>query len=111
MAAIEEKSQDHVQVVIRIRPPLPRELSNSLGVPFKKVVKACQKQVTISESINLLDLNANNKNAYTFDRVYDEDSTQKEVYDTTARKVVSSCLEGYNATIFAYGQTGKYIFL
>lgn len=43
---------------------------------------------------------------FVFDYVYDQTSTQKKVYDTTARTVVDSALQGYNATIFAYGQTG-----
>lgn len=43
---------------------------------------------------------------FTFDYVYDQDSTQQQVYDNTARSVVDSSLQGYNATIFAYGQTG-----
>lgn len=29
-----------------------------------------------------------------------------QVFETTARGVVDSALQGYNATIFAYGQTG-----
>ncbi|KAF4661162.1 hypothetical protein FOZ61_003475 [Perkinsus olseni] len=37
---------------------------------------------------------------------YNEDSTQPEVYERTARKAVRSVLQGYNATILAYGQTG-----
>jgi len=44
--------------------------------------------------------------SFLFDYVYDQHSTQKKVYDTTARPVVDSALTGYNATIFAYGQTG-----
>lgn len=43
---------------------------------------------------------------WTFDAVYDDSSTQQQVYDETCRPVVDSVLEGYNATIFAYGQTG-----
>lgn len=41
-----------------------------------------------------------------FDYVYDLYCSQEKVYDTTARSVVDSALQGYNATIFAYGQTG-----
>ena len=33
-------------------------------------------------------------------------STQKEVYEKTAYQSVKNILEGYNSTIFAYGQTG-----
>ena len=47
-----------------------------------------------------------NEHEYTFDHVYDQNSTQEEVYEQTAKGVINSCLEGYNATLFAYGQTG-----
>lgn len=40
---------------------------------------------------------------YSFDQVYDMDATQERVYDTTAKQAVLSVLEGYNATILAYG--------
>jgi len=43
---------------------------------------------------------------FTFDYVFDIDSSQEEVYNNTARAAVNSILEGYNSTIFAYGQTG-----
>jgi hypothetical protein len=43
---------------------------------------------------------------FTFDNVFDMDSSQQEVYETTAKPAVISILEGYNSTIFAYGQTG-----
>lgn len=44
--------------------------------------------------------------SFTFDLAFDWNVTQKEVYDHVARPVVLSCMEGYNGTIFAYGQTG-----
>jgi kinesin family protein 3/17 len=43
---------------------------------------------------------------FTFDHVYDQNCDQAKVYATTAKSVVDSSLQGYNATIFAYGQTG-----
>ncbi|KAF1794056.1 P-loop containing nucleoside triphosphate hydrolase [Phytophthora cactorum] len=43
---------------------------------------------------------------FSFDHVYDQQCTQSTVYENTAKAVVESSLEGYNATIFAYGQTG-----
>lgn len=42
--------------------------------------------------------------SFTFDYVFDESSNQMEVYEHTAKPAVMSILEGYNATIFAYGQ-------
>lgn len=43
---------------------------------------------------------------FTFDYAYGKTSTQKQVYDQCASGIVASVLEGYNGTIFAYGQTG-----
>lgn len=44
--------------------------------------------------------------AFKFDYAYNEDSTQAFVYENTAKQAVMSSLEGYNATLLAYGQTG-----
>jgi kinesin family protein 3/17 len=38
--------------------------------------------------------------------VFDDKSIQEHVYEKTAFKLVENVLEGYNGTIFAYGQTG-----
>jgi kinesin family protein 5 len=35
------------------------------------------------------------------------DSTQKMVYDVAAKPIIDSVLEGFNGTIFAYGQTSS----
>merc|ERR1712212_561660 len=42
----------------------------------------------------------------TFDAVYDWNSKQKDLYEETFSELVESVLNGYNGTIFAYGQTG-----
>ncbi len=52
----------------------------------------------------VLDLYSSHR--FTFDHVYDERATQAEVYEHTAKSAVMSALQGYNATIIAYGQTG-----
>ena len=43
---------------------------------------------------------------FAFDRVFDENTTQGEVYEATTRGLLDSVLDGYNATVFAYGATG-----
>lgn len=43
---------------------------------------------------------------FTFDQTYGPGCTQREIYDKTASPIVDSVLEGFNGTIFAYGQTG-----
>ncbi|KAF2006324.1 kinesin-domain-containing protein [Amniculicola lignicola CBS 123094] len=41
-----------------------------------------------------------------FDRVFDENTTQGDVYEATTKPLLDSVLDGYNATVFAYGATG-----
>lgn len=43
---------------------------------------------------------------FVFDRLFDEDASQKDVYTNTTRPLLDSVLDGYNATVFAYGATG-----
>lgn len=43
---------------------------------------------------------------WTFDLVYDWTASQKNIYMDTAHPIILNVLEGYNGTIFAYGQTG-----
>lgn len=98
-----------------MRPPLQRELNNE--IPFRNVVSIDEREqcITVSENLDaVLDSEGNllaNPGPYTtysfmFDYCYDIYSNQAKVYDTTARSVVDNALQGYNATIFAYGQTG-----
>ncbi|XP_014651342.1 PREDICTED: kinesin-like protein KIF21A [Ceratotherium simum simum] len=44
--------------------------------------------------------------AFTFDYVFDIDSQQEQIYAQCIEKLIEGCFEGYNATVFAYGQTG-----
>ncbi|XP_005736608.1 kinesin family member 3Cb [Pundamilia nyererei] len=43
---------------------------------------------------------------FTFDSVYGWNSKQSDIYDDAVRPLVESVLQGFNGTIFAYGQTG-----
>ncbi|KAF2748500.1 kinesin family protein-like protein [Sporormia fimetaria CBS 119925] len=43
---------------------------------------------------------------FAFDRVFDENTTQSDVYEATTKGLLDSVFEGYNATVFAYGATG-----
>ena len=43
---------------------------------------------------------------FTFDSVFPPNTEQERIYKATAAPICDSVLEGYNGTIFAYGQTG-----
>lgn len=94
---------------------MPRELSGE--IEFKNIVAVDEREqlITVSENLDaVLDENGQllanpgpfSTHTFVFDHVYDQTSSQKKVFETTARGVVDSALQGYNATIFAYGQTG-----
>ncbi|XP_018422283.1 PREDICTED: kinesin heavy chain isoform X1 [Nanorana parkeri] len=44
---------------------------------------------------------------YVFDKVLPPNSTQEQVYNACAKQIVKDVLDGYNGTIFAYGQTSS----
>ncbi|CAM9895278.1 unnamed protein product, partial [Hapterophycus canaliculatus] len=108
-------ASSNFKVVIRVRPPLPREVDGERM--FQNIVSVDRDEhvITISENLNaVLDDDGSvvsaggpySTHAFTFDHVYDVSASQRKVYDTTAMEVVDSSLQGYNATVFAYGQTG-----
>ncbi|KAF8901672.1 kinesin-like protein [Gymnopilus junonius] len=43
---------------------------------------------------------------FMFDRVFGHEARQQEVYEATAQPLLRGLLDGYNATVFAYGATG-----
>lgn len=44
---------------------------------------------------------------FQFNGIFDDSTTQEQIFDGVARRVVDNVLNGYNGTIFAYGQTGS----
>ena len=44
---------------------------------------------------------------FKFSRVFDQDASQEEVFDHVACHMTDAFLDGYNGTIFAYGQTSS----
>ena len=43
---------------------------------------------------------------FAFDRIFDDNTSQTDVYEGTTKNLLDSVLDGYNATVFAYGATG-----
>uniref|UniRef100_A0A2K5DSS8 Centromere-associated protein E n=1 Tax=Aotus nancymaae TaxID=37293 RepID=A0A2K5DSS8_AOTNA len=45
--------------------------------------------------------------SFNFDRVFHSNETTKNVYEELAAPIIDSAIQGYNGTIFAYGQTAS----
>uniref|UniRef100_A0A671MNT2 Kinesin motor domain-containing protein n=1 Tax=Sinocyclocheilus anshuiensis TaxID=1608454 RepID=A0A671MNT2_9TELE len=91
---------DNVKVVVRCRPLNEKEKM----MAHKQAVAVDEIRGTIT--VNKLDMTSEPPKTFTFDTVFGPDSKQLDVYNLTARPIIDSVLEGYNGTIFAYGQTG-----
>ena len=53
-----------------------------------------------------LDSNNGDRKTFNFDFVGHEGIDQKTIFNYIAKPIADSRLQGYNGTIFAYGQTG-----
>jgi kinesin family protein 3/17 len=64
--------------------------------------------VEVDEQNNTVSVTSQKSDTKTFqfDYVYPMDTTQRRVYDEVAFPIVDSIFQGYNGTVFAYGQTG-----
>ena len=86
-----------VKVAIRVRPMNKHEIEQKS--------KLCVEVDTVNNTVSVIS-DKNNAKTFPFDYVYPMDSTQREVYDQVAFPIVDSIFQGYNGTVFAYGQTG-----
>lgn len=89
---------EHVRVVVRVRPLNKREIDAG----YQKVTQINSE----CKQISLLKPETDVVKTFIFDHIFLEDCTQTEVYCKTTRPVVEKVLQGYNGTVFAYGQTG-----
>ncbi|XP_037701765.1 kinesin-like protein KIF21A isoform X15 [Choloepus didactylus] len=85
--------ESSVRVAVRIRPQLAKEKIE--GCHICTSVTPGEPQVFLGKD-----------KAFTFDYVFDIDSQQDQIYIQCIEKLIEGCFEGYNATVFAYGQTG-----
>jgi kinesin family protein 3/17 len=96
------RNDECVQVIVRCRPLFGKELAEGrqrivdMDTSRGEVVLKNPKASHPSEA----------ERKFTFDRIFDWECTQREVYDGAAARIVDAAIEGYNGTVFCYGQTG-----
>ncbi|KAK2964318.1 putative Kinesin-II 95 kDa subunit [Blattamonas nauphoetae] len=98
-----EGKEDNVQVVVRCRPLSQKEVDAKY--------KMCVHMNRATGSIRIVrpkdsQSSGEPEHTYTFDHIYPPDATQSSIYDETCRRIINSVMDGFNGTIFAYGQTG-----
>ncbi|XP_041044107.1 kinesin-like protein KIF3C [Carcharodon carcharias] len=92
---------ESVKVVVRCRPMNGKEEAAACDRIVDMDVKLGQVSIQNPKTIP-----TEIPKTFTFDAVYDSSSKQSDLYDETVRPLVDSVLQGFNGTVFAYGQTG-----
>lgn len=105
-----------MRVYVRVRPENEREVRGDC----RKVVEPIDDQLCVFDPVFEEEQyfyrgkvykepgRKQNKNIqFHFDRVFDEESSNVDVYEAVTKKFITSFLEGYNCAVFAYGATGS----
>ncbi|GAV71394.1 Kinesin domain-containing protein [Cephalotus follicularis] len=90
----------NVQVLLRCRPLSEDEIR--VHTPVVISCNETRREVLAIQNI----ANKQIDRTFLFDKVFGPTSQQKDLYDQSVSPIVFEVLEGYNCTIFAYGQTG-----
>ena len=108
MSVTEENLCHHMKVVVRVRPENAKEKASG----FHKVVHVVDKHILVfdpkqeeisffhgKKTMNRDITKRQNKDLkFVFDAVFDENSTQLEVFEHTTKPILRSFLNGYNCT-------------
>lgn len=106
---------DKIKVAVRVRPFSRREIA--LGTPC--VVKMTSNQTILHPPPNISSMSSDNvkerkePKTFAFDHCFNslnfngDYASQEKVFQCLGRDILDNAFQGYNACIFAYGQTGK----
>lgn len=99
--------EQNLTVALRIR-PLNEDESNLGATRIAHKVQA--KMVVLMDPMedpdDILRANRSREKQFVFDYTFDSNATQEDVYKNTTRSLLPNIINGYNATVFAYGATG-----
>ncbi|GLT89628.1 hypothetical protein SLE2022_076050 [Rubroshorea leprosula] len=90
----------NVQVLLRCR-PLSEDEQRS-NVPRVISCNEHKREVTVLQHV----ANKQVDRIFTFDKVFGPKAQQRTIYDQAIVPIVNEVLDGFNCTVFAYGQTG-----
>jgi len=88
----------NIQVFVRVRPLNQSERDQGSWAVLNTVGP---REVEVQEKPN----NSLTKK-FNFDRVFGPKTSQEDVYKTVVGRLINEVTQGYNCTVFAYGQTG-----
>jgi centromeric protein E len=99
-------AEESICVAIRVRPLNGREKIQGQRSIWRTLPEHDSITLITPEGNPLPDRSANHT-FFTYDKVFDEAASTRELYQAVCAPIVSSVVEGFNGTIFAYGQTSS----
>ncbi|KAL8647933.1 MAG: hypothetical protein Q9210_005271 [Variospora velana] len=103
-----QELKGNIRVFCRVRPSLESDPANAKARITYPDNDSDGKEVEICgpEEKNSLGRISTKTNAFSFDRVFDPNSINADIFGEISQ-LVQSALDGYNVCIFCYGQTGS----
>ena len=110
LSSLQKTNKDFIKVFVRFRPLNDLEndlLSDNCGWETPKYIS--DTQIGIYSTKELKDTNAQipTNLIFKYDKIFNTDSQQNQIYENVGKRIVDDVMEGYNGTIFAYGQSGS----
>ncbi|KAK4759636.1 hypothetical protein SAY87_022767 [Trapa incisa] len=97
---LDRDKEVNVQVLLRCRPL--NEDEQKMNVLKVISCNESRREVNVLQSFASKQIDK----VFTFDKVFGPKAQQRSIYDQAVAPIVNEVLDGFNCTIFAYGQTG-----
>ena len=107
-ARSQEDSETNIQVVIRCRRRSEREVQENSPIVVTNAGRKSQ-EITIETATPVSTLGVVTlppTRTYPFDLVFGPEADQGDIYQDVVAPMLEEVTQGYNCTLFAYGQTG-----
>ena len=101
-----KNQKSSITVAIRIRPLNKNELEVSSMEGVKKINNN-SLLVTNDQNNSNKKSNQIKEQQFFFDYVFDKPTSQQIIYENTTKNLLIGLIDGFNATVFAYGATGS----
>ena len=110
LSSLQKANTGFIKVFVRFRPLNELEndmLSDNCGWETPKYIS--DTQIGIYSTKEVKDTNAEipSNLIFKYDKIFNSVSQQSQVYENVGKRIVGDVMEGYNGTIFAYGQSGS----
>ena len=110
LSSLQKTNKDFIKVFVRFRPLNDLEndlLSDNCGWETPKYIS--DTQIGIYSTKEFKDSNAQipTNLIFKYDKIFNSEAPQNQVYEYVGKRIVGDVMEGYNGTIFAYGQSGS----